>query len=424
MRRKIMAALTAWKNSPQRLPLLIYGARQVGKTYALKRFGAEAFADTVYVNFEKEQALAAYLEVSLSPEYIIRTLENIYNVKIDAAGTLIIFDEIQSCERALTALKYFAEEGCAYHIAAAGSLLGVRLRRERFSFPVGKVKMLNMYPMDFEEFLWACGQESLAQLIRQAYADSTPLPELLHRQALQLYQQYLLVGGMPAAVGAYTKGADYRDVQGMLYNSYIADMTKYTERGESVKIAEAYDSLPAQLAKENKKFQYKMIKKGARASLYGSSLDWLVQSGIALKCTLTEQGLPPLAAYEDLSCFKLYFSDTGIFSSRTQLSLPLLQQARQFMGALTENYAAISLKSNGYSLNYWTSDYSAEVDFVITKDDAVIPVECKADVHVRSRSLQVFMRRYQPPYGLRLSARNFGWENNIRSVPLYAVFCL
>ena len=225
-------------------------------------------------------------------------------------------------------------------------------------------------------------------------------------------------------VKAALDGQNYTELQSLIYRSYVADMAKYAGKGESVKIAEAYDSLPVQLAKENKKFQYKLIRSGARASLYGESIDWLIQSGIVLKCTKCEQGLMPLAAYEDLSSFKLYFSDTGIFAARLQLTLSNLQQAQQYLGAFTENYVAVQLQANGYNLNYWVSQSSAELDFVIVKDGNVVPVECKANIHVKSKSLAVFVKRYDIKQSIRLSARNFGYENNIKSVPLYAAFCI
>lgn len=291
MQRKIMAKLAKWRASKNnRLPLLLYGARQVGKTYILQEFGKQYFQNTVYVNFEEDKILASYLEMRLQPDYIIKTIEELYGVKIEPENTLLIFDEIQSCARALTSLKYFAEQAPEYCIVAAGSLLGVVINRENHSFPVGKVEIIRLYPLDMEEYLWAKEKTSLAQLIKACYMNNQPLPELLHQEAMQLYHEYLLTGGMPAVVKAQLTGADAFELKGFIYNSYVADMAKYASKGESVKIAEAYDSLPAQLAKENKKFQYKLIRTGARSSLYGNSLDWLIQAGVVLKCTKCEQG--------------------------------------------------------------------------------------------------------------------------------------
>lgn len=426
MERKIKKELVAWKNDTNRIPALLYGARQIGKTYILKEFGKDEYNNVVYINFEKDSRLNSYLEISIEPRYIITTIEALYNVKITPQDTLIIFDEIQSCERALTSLKYFCEDAPEFHIVGAGSLLGVKIHREKFSFPVGKVKIMSMYSMDFEEFLIAENKRSLINLIKDCYERNMPMPNLLHDEALLEYKKYLIIGGMPAVVTAFLEGNDYGEIQNFLYASYISDMSKYTSSSESVRIAEAYDSLPAQLAKENKKFQYKLIKKGGRASLYGNSIDWLIQAGLCLKCTLIEQGLMPLAAYQDLSSFKLYYSDMGLFSSRTHTNLAMLDNPmmQQFLGALTENYVAGALAINGYELNYWCSGADAEVDFVIVKDNNIIPVECKANDHVRSRSLNSYMKRYNSPYAIRISKRNFGFENGIKSVPVYAAFCV
>lgn len=425
MKRKIMDKLEAWRTAgSNRLPLLLYGARQVGKTYILQKFGQEHFTNVVYINFEEDRILASYLDMRINPDFIIQTIEELYNVRIKPEETLLIFDEIQSCERALTSLKYFAEQAPQYCVVAAGSLLGVAINRQNFSFPVGKVQIMRLYPLDMEEFLWAKGKRMLCQMIRHGFINNAPLLEPMHQEAMLLYQEYLLTGGMPAVVQAHLEGRNADELKRFIYNSYIADMAKYAGMAESVKIAEAYDSLPAQLAKENKKFQYKFIRTGARASLYGTAIDWLVQSGIVLKCTKCEQGLMPLAAYEDLSSFKLYFSDTGIFSVRMQLTKQSLALASQFMGSLTENYVAVQLKASGYNLNYWESSSIAEIDFIIIKNGVVVPVECKANINVRSKSLQSFVKRYNIKESIRLSGRNFGLENGIKSVPLYAAWCV
>ncbi|WP_293727926.1 DUF4143 domain-containing protein [uncultured Phascolarctobacterium sp.] len=390
----------------------------------MQQFGQEYFANVVYINFEEDRILASYLDMRINPDFIIQTIEELYNVQIKAEETLLIFDEIQSCERALTSLKYFAEQAPQYCVVAAGSLLGVAINRQNFSFPVGKVQIMRLYPLDMEEFLWAKGKKMLCQMIQYCFINNAPLPKSIHQEAMLLYQEYLLTGGMPAVVSAYLEGRNADELKRFIYNSYVADMAKYAGMAESVKIAEAYDSLPAQLAKENKKFQYKLIRMRARASLYGTAIDWLVQSGIVLKCTKCEQGLMPLAAYEDLSSFKLYFSDTGIFSVRIQLTKQSFALASQFLGSLTENYVAVQLKANGYNLNYWESNSTAEIDFVIIKNGVVVPVECKTNINVRSKSLQSFVKRYNIKESIRLSGRNFGLDNGIKSVPLYAAWCV
>lgn len=430
MKRKITEKLFEWKNAQSgRMPLLIYGARQVGKTYEMQEFGAFYYKNSVYVNFETDEKIGGYFEADIHADYIISVLEKYYQIKIIPENTLIIFDEIQMCERALTSLKYFAEEAPEYHIIAAGSLLGVALRHEKYSFPVGKVQMLTMYPMDFEEVLWAKGKQMLSDTIREHYNSNIPLNEMLHTEAMQEFYHYCIVGGMPAAVKAdITENSPIgqAEIRQMLLNSYIADMTKYADRTETVRIFEAYDSLPAQLAKEAKKFQYKLIKSGARASQYGDAIDWLIRAGIVNKCMKCSQGFYPVAAYQDISAFKLYYSDMGIMSSRMGMTLEALisRETEHFRGILTENYVSIALKMNGYELYYWESDNTAEVDFLIQKDSHVIPVECKAGNHVKAKSMMMYMQKYEPVYAIRISTRNFGLVNGIKSVPLYSVFCI
>lgn len=430
MKRKIMDRLIEWKEeTKERLPLLLYGARQVGKTYAMQELGASMFKNTIYVNFEEDRNIGTFFQTDIHADNVVRTLERYYHEVIVPEETLIIFDEIQMCERALTSLKYFAEEAPEYHVIAAGSLLGVALNREKFSFPVGKVQMLTMYPMDFEEYLWAMGKELLAEEIRKNYENSLPMPEELHKEAMAEYYRFCIIGGMPAAVRAESESAAtlrQDEIRQMLLDSYIADMTKYARAGEAVKIFAAYDSLPSQLAKDSKKFQYKLIKSGARASQYGDSIDWMIRAGIVNKCLKCTQGFMPPSAFLDLTAFKLYYSDTGLLAARTQMTVERLlsREAEHFRGIFAENYVACALKMNGYELLYWESDGTAEVDFIIVKDDHVIPVECKSGEHKKAKSLAVYREKYHPEYSIRISAKNFGTVGGIRSVPLYAVFCI
>ncbi len=430
MKRKITDRLVKWRAATaSRLPLLLYGARQVGKTYVMQELGAEYFRNTVYVNFEADRNISAFFENDIHAEAVLKLLEKYYHARIVPDETLIIFDEIQACERALTSLKYFAEEAPEYHVIAAGSLLGVALRREQFSFPVGKIQMENMYPMDFEEYLWAKEKELLVDMIRMHYEKDQALAESVHKEALAEYYNYCIVGGMPAAVAAEVAPAptlNQQEIRQMLLDSYIADMAKYALPGETVKIFSAFDSLPSQLAKDSKKFQYKIIKSGARASQYGDSIDWLIRAGIVNKCVKCTQGFMPPSAFLDLTAFKLYYSDTGIMSARTGMNLERLMgdEAERFRGIFAENYAACALRANGYELLYWESDGTAEVDFLIVKEDHVIPVECKSGSHVKSRSLMVYREKYRPAYSIRVSARNFGMADQIKSVPLYAAFCI
>ena len=430
MERKLTSRLLKWKkHQGERLPLLIYGARQVGKTHTVMEFGREHFDQVLYVNFEQDTGLLPYFEGDLSSQRILFVLEQYYQIKINASGTLLFFDEIQQCERALTALKYFAESAPEYYVVAAGSLLGVALNRSRFSFPVGKVQMETLYPLDFEEFLWAKGKQLLALEVRRCMADQTPVAASLHNEALMLFREYLIVGGMPAAIKASLMVDPIMtelEVKKAILNAYAADMSKYASASESVKIRSAFNSIPAQLAKENKKFQYKLIQSGARASLFGESIDWLTASGVVLKCIKCEHGLMPLMAYQDLSSFKLYMGDVGLLSAQAGITLQSLtgSEINLFKGALAENYVAQALTAKGFELHYWASKSSAEVDFLIVWDGTVVPVGVKAAENNRSRSLSVYVDRYKPTLSLRVSSKNFGFERGIKSIPLYAIFAL
>ena len=429
MERKIVQKLIKWKHEEKnRMPMLLYGARQVGKTYTLKEFGRDYYKNTVYINFERMEETHDFFKGDIDPNRIIRLLESKTTTKIIPEEALIIFDEVQSCERALTSLKYFAEEAPEYHIIAAGSLLGVAINRKQYSFPVGKVFMETLYPLDFEEFLLANGELILIDMIKEHFQTLTPMSDVWHSKALEYYRMYLLTGGMPAVVKhsiANNKSVlETPELQGHIINAYINDMSKYASARDAVKIMASYESIPAQLAKDNKKFQYKVVKKGGSASLFGDSLEWLISSGVVLKCSKT-QGLTPPSIYADPSSFKIYMGDVGLLAYRNGITLEnLLSEERLFTGGLAENYVACQLKSNGYTLFYWESENSAEVDFLIQKDGNVIPIETKANLHSKSKSLEVYKSRYKPDYSIRISGRNFGFNNGIKSVPLYAAYLI
>jgi predicted AAA+ superfamily ATPase len=430
MERKVSNRLLAWKNNPKHMPLLIYGARQVGKTYTALTFGKTYYKNTVYFNMEDSGEITSIFERDLNPERIIRELTAKSGQTIFKEDTLIIFDEIQSCERALTSLKYFSEEAPEYHIITAGSLLGVALNREKYSFPVGKVDMLNMYPLDFEEFLWATGNKQLCELIQDSFEEFTPLS--LHETAMDLYKTYLVVGGMPRAVLEYVDTRDFDFVisaQKTLNDAYIADMAKYAAPQETTKIMAAWASVPAQLAKENHKFQYKVIKSGARAYEYETPLDWLKTAGIINKCIRVSEGKMPLSAYADNSSFKVYMMDTGLLCSKFDIAAGVVINSPTsfdgFKGALAENYIMQALVANGFTPYYWSSPGKAELDFVFQdKQGNIIPLEAKSADNVKAKSLRNFVSVYKPPYSIRVSAKNYGFENGIKSIPLYAMFCL
>jgi predicted AAA+ superfamily ATPase len=431
MKRKILESLVEWKAGEERKPLILNGARQVGKTYILEEFGKEHFENVIYLNMEIESDVRNFIEKELSPRKIIQFIESTKRQEIIPEKTLILFDEIQASERTLTSLKYFCEQTPEYYIAAAGSLLGVAINRERYSFPVGKVNEFYMFPLDFEEFLWALGYDKLADEIKNHYTNNKAMPEALHNVALELYQKYFIIGGMPATVKTFIKTDSFLKVQiiqNNILNEYIADMAKYADTATSVKIRACYDSIPAQLAKENTKFQYKVVQRGGTATIFGEAIEWLNLAHITLKCQRLEHGFIPINAYMDLINFKLYMGDIGVLTLRSgiplQTILSTIETDNTFLGAMTENYVAQCFKAKNYRLVYWQSEGKAEVDFVLQLDGKVVPIEVKKGRRNRAKSLGVFMEKYKSEYAIRISKKNFGFENNIKSVPLYAVFCI
>jgi predicted AAA+ superfamily ATPase len=431
MKRKISDKLIAWKDDPKRMPLILNGARQVGKTYILKEFGARFFKQVVYINLETNMLANSFFDNDITPLRILQYLETLTNTRIIAGETLIILDEIQACSRALTSLKTFCEEAPQYHLVAAGSLLGVAVNRDKYSFPVGKVNELNMFPMDFEEFLRALDKEFLINEISSHYTGMEAMPEALHILALELYKQFLIVGGMPAVIEEFIESRSLitsTEIQGRILNEYIADMAKYSSAVTSVKIRACYNSIPTQLAKENKKFQYKIVQKGGTATIFGESIEWLNSAGIILKCEKIDHGYMPIAAYKDLSDFKIYMSDIGMLTMKSgmaqQTILSPVEEENGFMGTMSENYVAQALYCNGFPLNYWKNENTAEVDFVLQINGEVIPLEVKKGLRTKSVSMSMFMKKYNSPYSIRISKKNFGFENQIKSVPLYAVFCI
>lgn len=430
MKRKITGQLVEWKNSSARKPFILNGARQVGKTFTLREFGRENYKNTAYVNLESNGTVASMFNDNISPSKLIKYLEAETGERILPNETLVILDEIQSCERAVTSLKYFCEEAPEYHIAAAGSLLGVAINRNQTSFPVGKVNVIRLYPLDFEEFLTATGNDLLIDEITECYAQMSPMNDGLHQKALDLYHDYLITGGMPEAVKAFVETNSYIDaslVQSSIIDSYTADMAKYASNSEAVKIRACYNSIPAQLAKDNKKFQYKVVQKGGSSSIFGASLEWLKQAGVILECQRVDQGTMPLPVYADQTSFKIYMSDVGLLVNKSQMSVNTIitGESNIFMGAVTENYIAQQLAAKNYPLYYWTvANSQAELDFVLQKNDKIYAIEVKNGEHVRSRSLSVFKQKYSPDYAIRFSQKNFGKTEDVISIPLYAAFLL
>ena len=430
MEREIIKELINWKKSQNRKPLIVHGARQVGKTYIIKKFGKEHYENLIYVNFETNQEISSQISENIDAKYIINKLELFYGEKILPEKTLIFFDEIQANERALTALKYFYEDAKEYHIIAAGSLLGIAINRKNYSFPVGKVQMINMYPLSFKEFLIAVNRENLTKEIENHYEKNEKMDKDIHELCLKLYRTYLVVGGMPEVVETYLdeqKTIAAIDIQAEILSSYERDMTKYADNGLSNRIISAFDSIPVQLAKENQKFQYKVISKGGTSSIFGEAILWLKNSGIVNQIYRVKPEIP-LEMHKDLTSFKLYMSDVGLFVNKARYPLYQIDLNTQptmiSMGPLTEHYVANELRIKGYDAYYWESDGKAEIDFIIQKETEIVPIEVKSSIRTKSRSLDLYMNKFNPKYGIRISEKNFGMEDGIKSVPLYAVFCI
>lgn len=431
MKRRLFDDLVAWKAKGNRLPLILQGARQVGKSWLLQEFGKQCYENVVHINLEANKSARDLFEGDLIPSRLISYLETLVGQAILPDKTLLILDEIQSCPRALTSLKSFAEEAPQYHIAAAGSLLGVAIHRENYSYPVGKVMEMRLYPLDFEEWLTAMGQELLLEQIRAHYRTNEKLPTSIHEIALDWWRKYLVVGGMPAAINEFIQTGSFplvTEVHNRILNEYISDMAKYAPGSTAVKVRACYQSIPAQLSKENKKFQYKVVQNGGSATIFGESIEWLNQAGVVLKCRMCDQGLVPLPAYMSLSDFKLYLSDVGLLTMLSNMPqsmvLSPLMVDNTFMGALVENYVAQELAAHGNSLFYWKNHNTAELDFLLQRGEQIIPVEVKKGTRVQAKSLNQYRITYHPSLSIRLSQKNFGQEEDIKSVPLYALFAL
>ena len=431
MYRKVIRFLEDWQNSPHRKPLILQGARQVGKTYSILEFGRTHYDNVAYFNFETNPKLNETFDENISPDYLIPILSHIAGQTIVREKTLIVFDEVQLCERALTSLKYFYEDAPDYHIIVAGSLLGVAVNRARFSFPVGKVDMKTLYPMDIEEFMLAMGEETLVQQIRQCFDANTPLPSALHEAALMLYRQYLVVGGMPECVLQFVETKDYiliRHTQDTILASYLNDMSKYNTLNEIKKTRLTYDNITVQLSKKNTRFQYKLIKKGGRASEFENAIEWLTLSGIVSQIYKVEQIKKPLENYRDIDSFKIYVSDLGLLCAKKDLAatdiLYMVDEINDFKGGMTENSVNTHLTINGYKTYYWESNRGAEIDFIIQRDTHIIPIEVKAADNTRAKSLKLYMDTYKPAYAIKLATKNSRSGHNKKIVPLYAVFCI
>lgn len=429
MYRKIEDQLNKWKND-YKMPLMLVGARQTGKTYILEEFCKNNFNNYIYINLDKEENICEVFENSIDPKVIIEKIEIIKNVIINPEDTVIFFDEIQVSERAITSLKYFCESEKPYKIVCAGSLLGVKINRFKSSFPVGKVNIKYLYPMDFEEYLIALGELPLIEEIKKHYESNESLIHPIHEKALDLYKKYLVLGGMPTMINDFISNdcniahVNF-ELQEQIITSYLADMNKYTEKNEGIKNSQIYNAIPKELARENNTFKYSIVSKEARKIRYESSLDWLLASNMILRCDLTEKNESPLKAFVNSDKFKIYLSDIGLLRSLSNLDYSeiLMDKNEMFKEVLTENYIACELYPKTKELYYYNFD-KYEIDFLIKINGDIIPIEVKSGRRTNSKSLNEYVKKYNPKYSIRISSKNFGFENNIKSVPLYAVFCI
>jgi len=426
MKRTIMNNLLIWKAQPKRKPLILMGARQVGKTFILKKFGEKEYLNTVYLNFEDNPRLCKLFDTTLDPKMILKALTIEMNSEIIEGKTLLIFDEIQECPNALNSLKYFCENTPEQHVAAAGSLLGVKLAHVK-GFPVGKVQFLSLYPLSFLEFLEALKETRLKTFIEEE-KKLEPLPTNIHEKLLIYFKEYLFVGGMPEAVAEYIDSQNVskvREIQMAILNAYSLDFAKHAPKDHIMKINQVWSSIPSQLAKENKKFIYSALRTGGRAREFEGALQWLIEAGLIYKAPLISTPKIPLSAYADLNVFKIYLVDVGLLGAMSNLSAKTIlyenELFQEFRGAITENYVAQGLISSQYSLFYWTSAGKAELDFIIEQDDLIYPLEVKSGNSSKKKSLRVYGDTYHPKILIRCSPMNLKKDENILNCPLYLI---
>lgn len=425
MERSIYSSLKKWKDSPTRKPLILQGARQVGKTYILKEFGAREYSEVVYINCDDNNDMQNMF-VDYDVDRIIRSLSAISGVSIKPSTTLLILDEIQEVERGLASLKYFCEKAPEYHVAVAGSLLGITLH-EGTSFPVGKVDMLYMYPMDFEEFLLAMGKEQLVELLRSnSWTALTPLRGML----TELLRQYYFVGGMPEAVKTYVERGDIwevRSIHSKIIDAYRNDMSKHVPKQQVQRINMVWNSIPSQLARDNKKFIYGALRKGARANDFEIAIQWLVDSGLVHKVHRISKPVVPLKFYEDMASFKLFLLDCGLLGALSETPPEQIligdNVFEEYKGAFTENYVLQQLKSLPRTFVYYYSNDNStlEIDFVVQHEVHVIPIEVKAEENLRAKSLRQFVTDNSGLHGVRFSMSDYREQDWLTNVPLWAV---
>lgn len=427
MERDIYKYLKQWKISSRRKPLVIKGARQAGKTFILKEFGKREYEEIAYFNFEEDPDLDDIFKRRLDPLRIIEYLSVYQRIPIIPGRHLIFFDEIQASNNALNSLKYFNEKANEFHIVSAGSLLGIKLSKPK-SFPVGKVNLLNMYPLSFLEFLDALNRSELRQLIENT-SGKDPFPKPFHNELIELMRLYYITGGMPEVVQHYIDSKDLnevRKIQKEIINSYVLDFAKHASPSDIPKLSIIWNSIPAQLGKENKKFIFSVIKKSARAREYENAIQWLEDAGLIIRINLTNSVRIPLKAYADPNSFKIYYLDIGLLTAMANIPASLITQGNQlfneYKGAFVENYVLQQLRSGVDSIPYyWKSSGIAEVDFILEYHNKILPLEVKAGINPRSKSMKAYMEKYNPEYFYRTNLLNLKYDGRVVNIPLYAI---
>ena len=427
IKREIIDKLKTWKDNPRRKPLVLQGARQVGKSWVLKKFGQECYEDVVYVNFDTMPGIKEDFKRTKEPHKLLKVLEMMAGRTISPSATLIIFDEIQECNEALNSLKYFCEDAPEYSIVCAGSLLGVALNRAGASFPVGKVDFMNLYPVSFAEYLRAADAPLYHsyEMIDEVMA----VPEIIHQQLIDAYKVYLVLGGMPEAVSAYidTRSWDeVKTVQDAILQSYSLDFAKHINNKDIPRVFQVWGNLQDQLAREDKKFRYADIQKGARAREYEGAIEWLCLAGLVHRVSAIETPRLPLSAYKKSNAFKLYLNDVGLLGRKFDLDYKTVLMGdnlfTEFKGVMAENSVLQSLvRQLGNQHYYWTSGNKAEVEFVLQFEGKIVPIEVKADKNVTAKSLAYYRKSYQPQLSIRLSTLNMRKDDDLLNLPLYLV---
>ena len=437
MQRLFYKELENWYKNSRRYPMLVVGARQVGKTYIITKFCKDYFKNVISINLMKDKDLINIFKEDYSFENKVALFETVLGQKISGEDTVLFVDEVQESEDFIESLKFFNESDETYNIICAGSLLGVTLSRFTKSFPVGKVIKKEMFPLNFEEFLIVTNNERYIPLIKKSYETNEKLPYIIHETLLNLFHIYLFLGGMPEVIQDYINNngdlvKTNKDIIEKIVNSYIDDMGKYVSTSkESLRIKAIYSDIPSQLAKENQKFIFANLEtKDSRKRDYITAIDWLINSKLVLKCNMLTTPLFPINGYVDKDSYKLYLNDPGIMNYflKVPSSAFLLDMDYSYKGVVTENYVASELSKNNNKLFYWSrkgkNKGNAEIDFILQQDIDVIPIEVKSSNNVQAKSLNVYVETFKPKYAIRISSKNFGFENNIKSIPLYAVFCI